>query len=161
MYPPLLTSVARAAVLHELQCSRSASYRPPSFSRLGTIGGNYHRQSNAADKAGKRKQSDRPARSEGYSRIRPKCEAGHHQCSQINKTNATMPSSVYLLFDERMGLHRPLTTQSALEERPERVFAVFKRLVEVERRLTSSLCPVSVDTAFSPFFNRRLIPLSM
>lgn len=69
------------------------------------------------------------------------------------------PSSVYLLFDERMGLHHPLHPSSALEERPERIFAIFSRLVELERRLTSSLCPVDVETAFSPFFNRRLIPL--
>ena len=80
-----------------------------------------------------------------------------HSIEEGNTTS--MPTSVYLLFDERMGLHQPLTSNSALEERPARVFAVFSRLVEMERRLSHSLCPVSVDTAFSPFFNRRLIPL--
>ena len=54
-----------------------------------------------------------------------------------------MPTQVYLLFDERMALHRPIPDPENPDyypfENPDRIFRVYGRLLDLERRLARAI----------------------
>lgn len=55
----------------------------------------------------------------------------------------TMPTQVYLLFDERMALHRPIFDPENPDyfpfENPDRIFKCYGRLLDVEQRLAQEV----------------------
>ena len=63
-----------------------------------------------------------------------------------------MPTQVYLLFDERMALHRPIPDPKNPEyypfENPDRIFRVYGRLLDLERRLARA----NDDFPYTPRF---------
>ena len=54
-----------------------------------------------------------------------------------------MPTQAYLLFDERMALHRPIYDPENPSyfpfERPDRIFKTYGRLLDVEKRLVQKV----------------------
>ena len=67
-----------------------------------------------------------------------------------------MPTQVYLLFDARMALHRPIYDPENPDyqafENPDRIFKVYGRLLDVERRLAQTLPEDDLRDKLKPRF---------
>ena len=67
-----------------------------------------------------------------------------------------MTTQVYLLFDERMALHRPIPDPENPDyypfENPDRIFKVYGRLLDLERRLTRNIPDEDVPDEHIPRF---------
>ena len=67
-----------------------------------------------------------------------------------------MPTQVYLLFDERMALHRPIPNPENPKyypyENPDRIFRIYGRLLDLERRLVREIPAEDFPEVFEPRF---------
>lgn len=77
-----------------------------------------------------------------------------------------MPTQVYLLFDERMALHRPITDgdnheQSYFFENPDRIYKVYGGLLDLERRLVRNAEDEQDDcnAGICPHYEPRFVKL--